>query len=430
MAHDPDLDPILKDLRGADAALAQRLDGIAARLERLEAAPPVPAPPAPEAPKPAEPLPAKGSPAGFSKIGDLKIDRRLTFDWSAFDIYLPQWGVGPKSLGRPSLLDWQPDGSVIVNAGFGERDPATGRSWHTGAMQGQNGMRHALGRMGAEIHVTRPHAVAAFFAHADNAKEIDFELTFLDGKPGWSPAVHMPRTGGGRVSSSRRIMRRAPLADRVQRLEYDLRPDRCDFYCDEQIFETIYPADMAEGGTWDTTTVMTVFLSVEHHDAWAGWGAGDYARGAQMRVHAVTPKAVWIEKPDKAPLPRPAAGGTAVDPAPRTINGGAWLFTQKDGSTAGIAADGRTVVMGRTGTGESSARATFAVTPGVRHRASFSVQGYLSVTGAGQGWAGLSSGNHVRDFVPAKDSETITVSASRATLSQMTNLRIEAVRAV
>ena len=66
MAHDPDLDPILKDLRGADAALAQRLDGIAARLERLEAAPPAPAQPAPEA---AELLPAAGGPAGFSKIG-------------------------------------------------------------------------------------------------------------------------------------------------------------------------------------------------------------------------------------------------------------------------------------------------------------------------------------------------------------------------
>lgn len=401
MPYDPDLVPILDGMTAQLAALS-------ARLDRLEAAP--------------VPAPVPVSPAGgFRRLDGFRLDRALAYPWGKADIYLPAWATGPKTMGDPALLDWQADGSVIVNARRGAPSAKdASRSWYSGVMQGQGVLRHARGRIGADIHVTDPGAVAAMFGHAPNAKEVDFELTFLNGQAGWSPAVHMPRAGGGRASSSRRVMRRAPLSGKMQRLEYDLRPDRCDFYCDGEIFETIWPEDMADGATWDSTTGMDLFFSIEEHDAWAGW---TYASGkAQMRVHAIAPGAAWIETPAKAPLPRPSQG-TAVDPAPRTIHGGAWTFTQGTGSRAGVAADGETVVMAK-GAGESSARATFPVTPGVPHRASFSVQGYLSVTGAGKGWAGLSTGNHVRDFTPARDSETITLSASRPSDSLVTGLRI------
>lgn len=278
---------------GDVAGLQEELDAIWAQMGKTPDEPYVPAP----------------GITGFVPLGDLSIDKNLVYDWAAFDIYLQTWGVGPYSQGDPSRLLWQPDGSVIITAANGPAHASTGRTWYTGAMQGQNAMRHARGRMGADIHVTKPNAVAAFFGYASNSKEVDFELTLAGGQPGWAPAVHMPAmSGGGRRSSTKRVMARAPLVNKVQRLEYDLHPDRCDFYCDGVKFETITPADMADGASWDITTGMSVFLSVERHDAWAGWTAADYAKGAEMRVYALT-RTAYVEgaEPDPDPPAEPVS---------------------------------------------------------------------------------------------------------------------------
>lgn len=305
MSHDPDLDPILDELRAGMGDLATRLQAaeerpaadlapLLSRLAALEARPPVDMDALKAALRawlddaaPVTPPPAIAMPAGFRPLDSYGIDRAKTYAWgnAALAIYLPEWGVGPESVGKPSLIEYHQDGSATLRAEAGPKDAKTGRSWYTGAMQ-VNRPKLATGRVGALVHVTDPSAVAAFFGYADNGKEIDFELTRdKAGAIGWSPAVHMPKAGGGRVSSSLRTLKRAPLADRPQALEYDLQADRCDFYCDGAIFETITPADMAAGGTWDTTTGMAQFLSVEHHGGWAGW---DYASGkASMRVHGL-----------------------------------------------------------------------------------------------------------------------------------------------
>lgn len=230
--------------------------------------------------------------ANFALMETYTIDKQQTYNWSAFNFYIPD-DVGPFSRGDATKLVYNSNGSITFNAARGPAAP-NGRSWYTGALQGINGIRHAIGRAGVDVHVTQPNAVAAFFSYASNSKEIDFELVKKGGVPVWAPNVHMPKTGGGSVVASKRILNTMPLANRIQRLEYDLRPDRCDFYCDGVLFETVTPADMGNGYIWDTTTNMAMFLSVEFHNSWAGWTAADYDLGAQMVVYAVTPGATSV----------------------------------------------------------------------------------------------------------------------------------------
>lgn len=412
--YDPDLDPILQ-------AINARFDGIEARLAALETGTPKPADPKPADPKP-EPEPPAPDPVGdYQRVGDFKVDWNRSFRWGSFDFYLPEH-VGPKSFGVLENTIRNADGTVTLKAGFGAADPRTGRNWRTGALQGQGVLKHAKGRIGAIVHATKPNAVAALFGYANsNAKEIDFELTKY-GTAGWSPTVHMPKTGGGRGSSTKRQMRRAPWADKPQRLEYDLRDDRCDFYCDGVIFETITPADMADGCIWDTTTPMELFLSVEYHDAWAGWQKADYDKGAEMVVHAVAPGAAITA--GGTPLPPPNPNPTE-DSAPRTINGLNWTFTEGQGAIAGVAEDGETILLAKKGTGDPSAKATFATVPGVPHRLTYAVQGYVVVTGGGSGWAGHSSGSYTREWTPTGDSASITATTSRPDVSRLTSVKVE-----
>ena len=51
------------------------------------------------------------------------------------------------------------------------------------------------------------------------------------------------------------------------------------------MFETIRPADMADGFIWDTTTNVYAMATIERHRAWAGWSATDYAQPSSMSVH-------------------------------------------------------------------------------------------------------------------------------------------------
>lgn len=169
--------------------------------------------------------------------------------------------------------------SVAITAGMEE-----GR-WRNGALQ-LNRPTSAIGKWGAVVTSETATAVNAFFTHADNGKELDFELVKRNGVIGWSPAVHMPRTGGGRASSSRRTLALGEFKLGVpQRLEFELFADRCEFSVDGKVFETVRHADMASGFIWDTTTRMAAFATIERHQGWAGWNAADYGRESRMTVH-------------------------------------------------------------------------------------------------------------------------------------------------
>lgn len=277
-------------------------------------------------------------------VQTLTIDKAVSYNWGAkYDIYLPNWGVGPKSMGDPSKVEWQADGSVILKAARGQpAEVSPDRSWYTGSMQ-VGSKTDPLNIAAADVHVTDPSAVAAFFGFADNQKEVDFELTNLNGVIAWSPGLHMPNGSGGRVSATRRTVRRAPWADRIQKLEYRLYADRCDYYCDGVIFETIYPSDMAAGAVWDVTTPMNLHLEIEEHESWAGW---NYASGkAEMRVYRVGPSSAWNLAPvvDVIPALSATVGSpfnftaTATDPEGGTLT---WTWA---GLPAGVTANGATI---------------------------------------------------------------------------------------
>ena len=51
------------------------------------------------------------------------------------------------------------------------------------------------------------------------------------------------------------------------------------------LFETIRPADIANGFIWDTTTDAYAIATIERYRSWAGWSAADYAEPSSMTVH-------------------------------------------------------------------------------------------------------------------------------------------------
>ncbi|KJZ31401.1 hypothetical protein TW83_08990 [Paracoccus sp. S4493] len=297
---DPAPEPTPEELDMAERQLLTALlsllkEGVSLLEAHLEAEPATPVPtPAPEptpapvpvpAPHPT-PAPSKMLPS-FRHVQDFGIDRALDFDWNNpnMHIYLPNWsggdtgnGVGG-SVGTPAMIDYNADKSVTLRAGM-----VDGR-WRTGALQ-VNRSRAPRGKWGAVVTSHTDKAVNAFFVHASNGKELDFELVKRNGVIGWAPAVHMPRQGGGRASSDKRQMALGPFTPGVQqRLVTELFADKCDFYIDGVLFETIRPADMADGFIWDTTTDAYAMATIERHRSSAGWSAADYAEPSSMTVH-------------------------------------------------------------------------------------------------------------------------------------------------
>ena len=249
---------------------------------------PVPVQPAPVQPAPVQPPVAPLLPTGYRATQDFRIDRTLSYDWSAaagINIFLPNWAGGDRgngvggSLGTPTRVLYNGDKSVAITAAM------VAGQWRNGALQ-MNRPASAIGKWGAVVTSHTASAVNAFFTHADNGKELDFELVRRNGVIGWAPAVHMPRTGGGRASSDRRTLALGEFKPGVpQRLEFELFADRCVFSIDGRVFETIRHADMAAGFIWDTTTGMAALATIERHAAWAGWGVDDYARESRMTIH-------------------------------------------------------------------------------------------------------------------------------------------------
>ncbi|MBF5078510.1 hypothetical protein F1642_04940 [Paracoccus sp. NBH48] len=306
---DPAPEPTPEELDMAErqlliALLSLLKEGVSLLEAHLSAGPATPAPtpdpepapaPAPEpepepvpAPQPT-PEPAPTVPAGYRAVQDFKIDRSLSYDWSSkggINIFLPNWAGGDRgngvggSLGTPARVRYEGDKAVTISAGM------EAGKWVNGALQ-LNRPTVARGKCGAIVTSHTQTAVKAFYGHAANGKELDFELVKRDGVVGWAPAVHMPRTGGGRASSDRRKLALGAFKPGVrQRLEFELFADRCEFSIDGKIFETVRPVDMAAGFIWDVTTGMATFATIERHAAWAGWSAADYARESRMTVHS------------------------------------------------------------------------------------------------------------------------------------------------
>lgn len=218
-------------------------------------------------------------PAGFRRIDSFKIDRSLTYDWDRYDIYLASWHNGVQTTGDPSLLTWNPDGSVTLEF---RGDGQSGRSGMLKLVRPTK----AEGRWGAVVDVTKPDAVAAFFLYAKNGKEIDFELTRRDGVLGWSPNVWMPKRGGGKASRHGAPLH-IPFSSGPQVLEIELDAHAAVFLVDGIERARIEPDDMPPDCIWDVVTPVDLVLSVESHGPWAGQSYSDHR--ASMTAYALRP---------------------------------------------------------------------------------------------------------------------------------------------
>ena len=68
-------------------------------------------------------------PTGYRLVRDHTIDMALGHDWARFQIYLLNWQQEPTSMGDPTLITWNNDGSATLDAGN------TAGVWKTGALQ-------------------------------------------------------------------------------------------------------------------------------------------------------------------------------------------------------------------------------------------------------------------------------------------------------
>ena len=274
--------PEMADVIGLQSAL----DALTARIAALEGGTVVTPPTQPA------PVTNVPTPTGYRALQDYAIDKALSYNWSSasgLEIYLPNWAGGDTSYlggsqGTPSLVTYSTVDKAVSLEG---RVRAADNIWENGVFQLQRPSK-AKGRWGIVVSSDHANAVNAFFVHADNAKELDFELVKRNGVIGWAPGVHMPKTGGGRSSNT---VRQAALGafklGVAQRLEFELFDDRVEFFIDGVRFETVTHADMSSGFIWDTTTNVVPMVSVERHNTWAGWTTADYAKGSRMTVHAL-----------------------------------------------------------------------------------------------------------------------------------------------
>lgn len=343
------------------------------------------------------------------------------------DYRTPTWDVGPLSVGDPDLITWNANDSITLDAEArpGQPNPS-GRTWYTGSFVTTRDW--AGGRGGAIVEVTEQGCVAAVFAYEnDRGREIDFELLHILDKAVWMPNVWMPRTGssGRRSLAGQRTFatRFADLQPGLQRIEWDLRSDRCDFYFQrlnanltpngpEVLFETFWATEAAAVDCrWDYTTVnMEIHVENEFHDAWAGWL--DYTT-AQMILRAITPVSVPVPATG-TPLPPPdlPAIAATLNSAARTVRGGNWTFTNTVApSRAGFLADNLTAAFYNDGGATCGAQIAFPVDVGDAYDAHISTHGgQLSLNGFNAGWNGYDPGTRRVRFTPSATPHNVTVS--------------------
>lgn len=245
--------------------LVASVDSVAAAVRGLAAGEENPTdPPPPSSPE---------LPEGYRAMGDYT--RRRGDQAGAWDasnnIVMTTWQGGVGTMGDPSLCDWRADGSVVLTYNHdGKR---------SGVLQ-FNRPTFKAGRIGAVIEVLDPGAVCAFFTYAQNALEFDFELIKKDGAPVWAIGIHVPKAGGGVVSSPKVYV---PLKSGPHEYEIEHTAEATTFYIDKAQVARFTPADVP-GSTWSIDTTMQTLFSVEWHQGWAGWSNDDYAGGASMRV--------------------------------------------------------------------------------------------------------------------------------------------------
>ncbi|MCE6952719.1 glycoside hydrolase family 16 protein [Cereibacter sphaeroides] len=284
MGIDPDIQPFLDELAARVAALecatpaSPDLTSALARIAALEtrtagAATAL----AGGLVQPEEPeIPAVVLPAGYRLLGDFRRARGDAAQWGTDELIMTTWQGGAGTMGDPSLITWGSDGTALLQ--FRDGNPP-----RAGVMQ-LNRPQKALGRWGMIAGDIKPGAVAAFFTYAGNGREFDFELGQVSGKPTWIIGIHQPKPGGGTVSSAKK---HAALTEGAHRYEIEATADAVVFSIDGAEVARFTAADVP-GATWDTTSAMEAFCSVEKHGSWAGWAAADYAANtAQMRVHAL-----------------------------------------------------------------------------------------------------------------------------------------------
>ncbi|RHZ96448.1 glycoside hydrolase [Cereibacter sphaeroides] len=289
---DPDMQPILDGIAGRLAALeevarptreAVDLGPLTTRVVKLEAAFSAMAAALADSVQPeTEPeAPADALPEGYRVMSALARKRGDEAGaWGATNnIVMTTWRGGAGTTGDPSLCDWRMDGSVALSYRNDGR--------RSGVLQVAN-PKFSSGRIGAMIEVLGANAVCAFFTYRDDTeksggkgKEFDFELIKRNGEVVWAIGIHMPKPGGGVVSSEKVY---APLKAGVHQYEIEHGDGFVAFYIDGERVAKFTPADVP-GATWDLGHEMQSLFSVEWHQGWAGWSEADYATNqGKMRV--------------------------------------------------------------------------------------------------------------------------------------------------
>lgn len=278
---------------------------------------------------------APGTASDYTRMQDFNIDRTRVYDFNntARHVYLPAWEQGWMTVGDPNRVSYTASQSVTLTAGLGPTH-TSGRSYYSGSLQCKR--PGSATRWGGLVHATRPNAVCAVFSYDDaTGKEIDFELTLINGVRAWQPNLWLRRTSGGRVQyGGTRSKVRFPWADRPQRLEAIMSATRCDFYGDGSAtpFFTIYPSDYPSDAQWDTTTVCDLFFTIERHESWAGpW---DYTQPSEMIVYEALPGLGASSAPAPSPAPAPAPAPVTTGGAPSEVTASRVIAPFNVGQTA------------------------------------------------------------------------------------------------
>ncbi|MCE8421584.1 family 16 glycosylhydrolase, partial [Rhodovulum sulfidophilum] len=175
----------------------------------------------------------------YRRVGDFRRAYGNSANWTLDELIQTQWLGGAGTMGEPSLCQWDSDGSALLK----HVDGAPPRS---GVLQ-LNKPAKATGKWGAILEVVDPGAVCAFFTYASNAREFDFELIKKDDKPVWAIGIHMPKAGGGTVSSEKVLV---PLAAGVHRYEIAQDAEAVTFWIDGAQVARFTSADVP-GATWE-----------------------------------------------------------------------------------------------------------------------------------------------------------------------------------